>query len=520
MAFLTEEVKARLIKDLPSFKKTSEQFFKKEIAVNDYKGLSGPFGTYAERGADTAMYRLRLPGGRITKDQLTFLADAIEKHDLKMPHFTTGQSIQFHGLAGETVVTLFEECHAHGIYSRGGGGDHPRNIAASPLRGVVAGEPFDITPYVQVAAEYILTLIPDFKMPRKLKIAFTNGLENGTHVEFKDLGFWAKADGTFTVFAGGGLGGNPRKGILLAEGVQPSEILYYIKAMVRTFIEYGDYLHRAKNRTRYIVAELGDEKFREVFNKLLLFVKRTEDLSFELPDTKITKTGTKTLADVGLEGNPRVTAQPQAGLFTVAYHPLGGQMPAADMVKAFRYAGSLEAGEVRLTGTEGAYFINLTADEAAKIVELTPGHRASDFGASVSCIGASICQVGVQNSQGLLESIVTYLEEQGIDDKFLPQFHISGCPSSCGTHQIGSLGFHGGMKLVDKQPTPAFNLFRGGTDKLGTVKFGEQVGAIATTEIPKFIADLATALNEAGQPFDTWIEAHEADFQVIAEKYI
>ena len=66
MAFLTEEVKARLIKDLPSFKKTSEQFFKKEIAVNDYKGLSGPFGTYAERGADTAMYRLRLPGGRIT----------------------------------------------------------------------------------------------------------------------------------------------------------------------------------------------------------------------------------------------------------------------------------------------------------------------------------------------------------------------------------------------------------------------------------------------------------------------
>ena len=67
MTFLTEEVKARLIKDLPKFAKVSEQFFNKEISVNDYKGLSGPFGTYAERGANTGMFRLRLPGGRITQ---------------------------------------------------------------------------------------------------------------------------------------------------------------------------------------------------------------------------------------------------------------------------------------------------------------------------------------------------------------------------------------------------------------------------------------------------------------------
>lgn len=121
---------------------------------------------------------------------------------------------------------------------------------------------------------------------------------------------------------------------------------------------------------------------------------------------------------------------------------------------------------------------------------------------------------------GLLETIVAYLAEQGIDDKFLPRIHISGCPSSCGTHQIGSLGFHGGVKLVDKKPQPAFTLFRGGTDELGHVAFGEQVGNLTIVDIPKFVADLAMALNDAGQPFDTWIVDHVADFNSIVAKYL
>lgn len=520
MAILTDAAKARLIADLPSFKDTSEKFFNKEISVNDYKGISGTFGSYAERGAKSAMFRLRLPGGRITADQLTFLAAAIEQHDLKAPHFTTGQSIQFHGLDGETVVKLFEECHSHGIYSRGGGGDYPSNIAASPLRGVTPGEPFDITPYVQAANEYILTLIPDFKLPRKFKMVFSNGLESDSHVDFKDFGFLAKADGTFTVFVGGGLGVKAFKGHVLAEGVDPADLLYYIKAMFRTYIENGDFQHRNANRTRFLVESMGIDKFRDAFNKSLTYAKRTENLHFELPYTTITKTGEMTLADAGLEGNPRVSSQSQTGLYAVAYHPLGGQVKPEIMTQVFRYVGSLEAGEARLTGTEGAYFINITADEAAKVIALTPDHQDSVFGQSVSCIGSARCQVGFQNSMGLLETIVAYLAEQGIDDKFLPRIHISGCPSSCGTHQIGSLGFHGGVKLVDKKPQPAFTLFRGGTDELGHVAFGEQVGNLTIVDIPKFVADLAMALNDAGQPFDTWIVDHVADFNSIVAKYL
>ncbi|SUP44682.1 nitrite/sulfite reductase [Veillonella criceti] len=522
MTFLTNEVKERLIKDLPSFAKTSEQFFNKEISVNDYKGLSGPFGTYAERGANTAMYRLRLPGGRITQQQLAFLADMFTRFELPHLHFTTGQSIQIHGLQGPQVVEMFRECHAHGIYSRGGGGDHPRNIAASPLRGVVAGEPFDITPYVQIASEYILTLIPDFKMPRKLKIAFTNGLENSTHVTFKDLGFWAQADGTFTVYAAGGLGGNPRKGILLAEKVDPAEILYYIKAMVRTFIENADYKTRSKNRTRYMVADMGEDKFRETFNKFLTFVKRTENLSFELPETAITKTGTEHLTDEELaKANGLIGEQVQDGLYYVYYHPVGGHAQPVVARDVFQYVGSLEGAEARMTSEEGTYFINLTATEARKVYELIKDDSStSEFSASVCCVGAAKCQVGFQNSQAAYKDILAHLAAEGIDDSLLPKIHMSGCPSSCGTHQIGTLGLHGFVKQVDGKPQPAFNLFKGGSDALGFVTFGEPLGAITTADLPAFFADLANTLNKAGQPYDTWIKDHSDDFETLAKKYI
>lgn len=60
----------------------------------------------------------------------------------------------------------------HDIVCRGGGGDYPRNVIASPLSGVEKGEAFDIMPYAMAAGEYMITLVSDIKLPRKLKVAF------------------------------------------------------------------------------------------------------------------------------------------------------------------------------------------------------------------------------------------------------------------------------------------------------------------------------------------------------------
>ena len=95
----------------------------------------------------------------------------------------------------------------------------------------------------------------------------------------------------------------------------------------------------------------------------------------------------------------------------------------------------MEDAEMRLAPDETAYIVNLTGDEAKLVLAATGDGAETLFETSVSCIGASICQVGVRDSQALLSACVHAVREAGIPDGALPQSHISGCPSSCGTHQ-------------------------------------------------------------------------------------
>ena len=101
----------------------------------------------------------------------------------------------------------------------------------------------------------------------------------------------------------------------------------------------------------------------------------------------------------------------------------------------------MEAVEMRLSPDETAYLINLTSKEAERIMELTKDSAKTVFETSVSCIGASVCQVGARDSQALLAACVEAVRNAKIPNGALPQIHISGCPSSCGTHQTGTIGF-------------------------------------------------------------------------------
>ena len=91
------------------------------------------------------------------------------------------------------------------------------------------GEYFDVPlPYAEAVSDYPLKNADKVTMPRKLKVGFSNSPVNVTHATFRDLGFVATEDGTFTVYSAGGLGNNPRMGVKVAENVEPSQILYYV----------------------------------------------------------------------------------------------------------------------------------------------------------------------------------------------------------------------------------------------------------------------------------------------------
>lgn len=498
---------------LPEFNEKTAAFYAGDLSKNDYKGFSGFYGSYAQRGGKASMLRLRMPAGRVTKEKLKFAADAIRKYNIDCVHFTTCETIQLHNLSETAVTELIAAAIDAGIITMGGGGDFPRNVMCSPLSGVQAGEYFDVLPWAEAAGDYLMGFILAEKMPRKLKVGFSNSKENVTHATYRDLGFAANENGTFDVYSAGGLGNNFRFGVKVAENVDPSQILYYIKAMWLTFRAYGNYENRGKARTRYMQEKLGgpEEYAKAYLEKLKEVYDSGENLDLEINPKPVTKTGDGSV----IEGK-RIIKQKQEGLYAVAWHPIGGQPNPAQLCALSDVLEDIGGAEMRLSPDETAYIINLTGAEAARVIEATSSSAETLFETSVSCIGAGICQVGVRDSQKLLRACVEAVSAAQIPDGALPQIHISGCPSSCGTHQTGAIGFRGASKSVDKKPQPAFVLFVNGQQRQGEEAFGRELGTMLETDIPEFLVKLGKTVAESGMDYEAWNAANPEGIEAAA----
>lgn len=504
-------------KVVPKFREGAEKFFNHQMNMKEYKGFSGKYGSYAQRGGQKSMLRLRMSGGRVTPEKLRFIVEMIRKHDVKMAHFTTCQTIQLHDLDVDTVCDIMEQAPNVGIVCYGGGGDYPRNVMCSPLSGVEE-EYFDVMPHALAAAEFLLDFIDQDKMPRKLKVAFSNSKSNVTHATFRDLGFVAREDGRYDVYIAGGLGNNPKFGVKVKESLEPGKFLYVIEAMIRLFRKYGNYENRSKARTRYLQESLGRDRLIEEFDKEFRKLKEEKNLYVDnFEDLRIHKEG---------EGEPLeesfiVKHQTNGDLYSVLFHPRGG-VPSIETLG--RLSGALEhmdQVEMRLSPDEGAYIINLTANEARQILEIIESEAArTAFETSESCIGASICQVGLRDSQDLLRTILAKVSEAGVADDALPQIHISGCPSSCAAHQIGKIGFRGALKVVDKKPVPTFLLYAGGNDEQGEEKMGVELGNIPVDRIPDFLIHLARIVEASGMGYDAWEKANPDGVKEAAADYL
>ena len=237
------------------------------------------------------------------------------------------------------------------------------------------------------------------------------------------------------------------------------------------------------------------------------------DLDLKLPCRK--------KAGDGSEAEGRgVIPQKQPGLYAVKYHPIGGSPDVSMFGRLYERIAPMEDVEVRLSPDESLYVINLTGSEAKQVMETLSDGAKNDFEESVACIGASICQVGVRDSQKLLQSAVKAVRDADLPDGVLPQIHISGCPSSCGTHQIGAIGFRGGVKMIDKKPQPAFVLFYNGCDRQGSEQMGKEIGVMLEEDIPQFLIELGSTVRDSGMDFAAWVHRMPEGVERIASSYL
>ncbi len=482
----------------PTFADATERFYSGEMPAKEYKGISGGFGSYAQRGGERSMVRLRLAGGRVSGSDLGFIRSAIEEYRPEMVHLTTCQSIQLHGLDGEQVIKLVDSALEHGIVTYGGGGDYPRNVTATPLSGIINSADPDVQPFAKAAERYLLKASMGVKLPRKLKVGFSNTMENNTDATARDLGFVTNGKGAFDVYSGGGLGANPKLGILIEEDVPPEDVGFYLKAMLDMFVRHGNYEDRSKARVRYIRDSMGDEGYAEELRRLAEAARKDPDARMEVPKTIVTtKRG-----DGSVPKSQKAKPQRQDGLYYVAYHPIGGDPKPEKMVRILKMVEDVGA-EIRVGPNQTLYAVNLTGSEADMFAELADDGARTRFQSSISCVGSTVCQIGLRDSKGLLDALVEMDRRNGFKDGTLPTVRISGCVSSCAAHQVGTLSFKGCPSIEGE---PAFELHFDGSHVRGKERLGTVLGRMRAADIPGFLEDMGRSVEASGKDFYGWCD--------------
>ncbi len=513
-------LKESLLKEIPNFKEFSLKFFNGEIPKMEYKRFSGGYGVYAQRDQKSFMIRLRVSSGVLSRSQLHTIYQIANKHNLSHIHLTTRQAIQLHGLDIDAICDIMEEGINNNIFTRGGGGNFPRNVGLSPLSGVDTDEAFDVAPYSIATDNYFINKITTYHLPRKLKVSYSSCSSDTAHCTVQDLGFIATTKDNqpyFKVFVGGGLGQNPSVSLELDELVKPSDVLYYVEGLTKMFMDHGDYKNHSRARVRYMVSNLGEDEFLKTFKEYVAKEKEKGGLDLNPEPIKYDEGGSE--LDIC---DPRLIKQKQQGRYGVYIHPIGGLLSLRDLKSLLYELDKCKNPMIRLAMTEGLYIINLDGNEAKKILEVTNNISGNtSIEKSVACIGVPICQIGIQNSQQMLQDIISFFKENGNKDilNAIPRIYISGCMNSCGVHQIGAIGLTGKKKKVDGQLVDAFGMFVDGDFQLGKTRLGRFIGDFKATDLPKLLFEIGTAVNNKKKDFYTWLNEDNDELESIITKF-
>lgn len=507
-----------LLNEIPDFKELGYKFLNGEISKMEFKGASGGMGVYAHRSGKEFMVRFRIPSGIAQMSALQFIYNYAIKFGIEKVHLTTRQAIQLHGIRIDQVCEVMEEGIRNGIYTRGAGGNFPRNVAISPMSGVEKGEAFDVSGYALAVGDYFLQKIYTYHLPRKLKVAFSNSWEDASHAGAVDLGFLAvhkSGKEYFKVYLAGGLGRNSRLGVEYPELIEPEAVLYHVEAATQLFISEGDYQNKNKARMRYIVDRMGRKEFLECYRKHLAEVGKSDALKISISKKEYKKTGSEAFAK-----SNRLFEQKQGGLYSVYVHPVGGQLLVKDLKLLLDEAGNLPEAEIRLAMTEGLFVRNLSGPEADRLIELTR-HIGGEtrLEKSIACIGVPTCQMGILDSQEVLKEVISYFKEKNFTEDVLPQIHISGCPNSCSAHEIGKIGFCGKKVRLQGEVKDAFELHLGGNIEMGNARLADYCGDLQREDLPLFLYEIALELSKTKKDFYEWMKECRPVLDGILERY-
>ena len=406
-------------------------------------------GVYPQKqGGDAFMMRIKVPGGMLTTEQTKVIgkiAVDFANGPYPNPHFgnnfldiTTRQDIQLHWIHMKDIPEIWDRLESAGMTTVQACGDSARNVLCCPVSGLDADEVTDAYPMAQEISDYFTGNREYANLPRKFKMSVTGCLEDCAQAEINDIGMLPARleDGTvgFNVRVGGGLSDGPRMASDIDVFVTPDQAVELTRGIAQLFGELGNRENRWLARMRYLVQELGPERFREELQKRVGFglMPAGEDLTRHYRGDHV-----------------GVHAQKQEGLYYVGLNVPVGRMSGEQFEEAGRLAE--EYGEDLRLATDQNLIITGVPEE--KLEELlaepllerfSPEPGAFERGV-VACTGSEFCRFGIVETKVRAVEWAREMDRRVGDSvgQDAIRMHFSGCSASCAQPQIGDVGFRG-----------------------------------------------------------------------------
>ncbi len=468
-------------------------------------------GVYGQRQEGVNMVRIKIPGGRLTAEQLQAIAAALEtyaRHDVV--HITTRQDIQMHYVPLEDTPAVLRDLARAGLTTREACGNTIRNVTACPLAGICPREHVDVTRHLDGAVQHFLRNPLNQQLPRKFKISFSACEADCAQGLMHDMGIVAvRHDGRFgfKVMAGGGLGHKPHHAIVVEPFIEERELIPVMEAIVALHNRYSDRTKRAKSRIKFLVDRFGPEGFIEKYREELARTKAAHEGRQDYPRGEWAE-GTN--GAVPGAGAPRqVFAQKQPGLVVVPVAVPIGNLNAAQLRGVAQALTNFGLTEARTTQDQNLMLPNVRKEDVAKIyAELAPLKLGKPQAGDnvVACPGTSTCRLGITSSTILGPKL-----DGGPDDL---RIRVSGCHNGCAQPETGDIGIYGEGKRLHGKLIPHYQTYFGGNGMAGgglAIKGPSIPVARIETAVAR-VKQAFTQTHRAGETFFEWTRRQGMDY--------
>jgi sulfite reductase (ferredoxin) len=498
------EIPENLAAELDEFENDLSNFLAGQSDPVTFKAIRVSHGVYQERNDRACMLRIRCAAGGITPDQLKRVAELSDIYGNGKIHFTTRQEMQIHSLELTDVVEVLRELHKIGLTGRGGGGNTVRNILSPADSGIAVDEVFDVEPYTIELTNRLIAEPDSWNLPRKFKIVFCNRNDSSAFPEATCLGFAAVRqqgiDG-FKIYAAGGLGAKPMVGKVLLDFVPAVKAYQVTRALKTIYDKYGNRRNRHINRIKFLWQKLGREEFVRLFQQEYDLIKDNDNLDLQI--SPIINTGRQAdLQAASVNGfsfqqwyGRYVRSQKQKDLVSVVIPLKLGELQAGDAILLGDFLKQFGDNTLRCSREQNILLRNIPAACLGNVYRTireidSLAEAPAVAGNMISCNGAEACKPGICKSGGLASELHKTFIKSDIPVEAVADFriNISGCPNSCGMHQLADLGFAGKVGRKNGKPYPAYRVFAGfQADAEEKTEYGRSLGDIGARYIPDFV---------------------------------